>query len=241
MPPCEIPYVAQEDARSCGPAALCMVYRSLGVSCTQAELRPTVTRTGRGGIVSAHTHLLCRDALGRGFRALIVRARNPWEMLRQCSSHGVRAVLNHRPRVGSASGHYSVLVSADDETIVLHDPLAGPEMRYRREEFLPLWGPAWPGGEVPGNVMVAISSGPNRVPCAGCGEELPAEEACAWCKQRIGLEPGVVLGCGNEECPGRWWSCYHCPGCDMGQFDRPGKMRGFSHESHLERGRPGRE
>src|SRR5262245_27002725 len=90
-----VPYERQQDVdgnRRCGAAALCMVYRSLGLECTQEDLWPAVAAGAR----NARTRLIGVDALERGFDALIVRARAPWEVLGVCVRDSIRAILNHR-------------------------------------------------------------------------------------------------------------------------------------------------
>ena len=44
-----IPYEQQHEQRSCGAAALCMVYRSLGLPANQSEIWQRVARPGPWG------------------------------------------------------------------------------------------------------------------------------------------------------------------------------------------------
>ena len=153
-----IPYERQQDAdgnRMCGAAALCMVYRSFGVACAQADVWHAVA----GGTRSARTRLICVDCLQRGFDALIVQARVPWDVLRVCSGNSIRAILNHRIAHTSPHGHYTVLVGLDDGRAVVHDPKAGPARNLDRTLLLQLWQPNGPASEITGRVLVAIAHG----------------------------------------------------------------------------------
>jgi hypothetical protein len=213
----DIPYEAQEDApgdRRCGAAALCMALRSLGVSCSQAELWPAISRPAAGGVRRARTLLLCREAQRRGLEAVIVQARHPWEALRRGAGGAARLLLNHRASRGAGGGHYSVLLGVEEDAIVLHDPLAGPARRLAREEFLALWRPSPP--EVAGHVFLAVARGPAAAAdCPCCAAGVPAATCCPWCRGAVPLQPGV-LGCVADGCRERVWNQVFCPGCDGG-------------------------
>jgi Papain-like cysteine protease AvrRpt2 len=209
-----IPYERQQDVggnQMCGAAALCMVYRSLGVDCIQAELWRAVA----AGNQRARTRLIAADCLERGFDALIVRAREPWDTLRVCVRGAIRVILNHRGDLGSSRGHYSVLVALDDDRAMIHDPGAGPSRSLRRSEFLNLWLPNGPRSEITGRILVAIvhrSSKPFACPC--CLGVIPESTPCTQCNSTIRLQPAAVLGCADEDCPGRLWDSIYCPQCD---------------------------
>jgi ABC-type bacteriocin/lantibiotic exporter with double-glycine peptidase domain len=213
----DIPYERQQDRRGCGAAALCMVYRSLGVACVQAEVWRRLARPGPWGALRTNTWRLAADALRCGLAALVLQTREPWAVLSTSAARDVRVILNHRLRSGSAEGHYSVLVAVDDEAALLHDPEAGPARHLRRAELLELWRPERGCGEVAGYVLVAVS---NRTPdpsaCAACGLILPEAIPCPACREPVPLLPGPVAGCLTAACPGRTWDRIFCPGCDCG-------------------------
>ena len=74
----DIPYERQSDPasnRMCGAAALCMVYRSLGMSCSQAEIAAKLPRLEPYANAGSRTYLLAQDALTRGLSAIVLRAR----------------------------------------------------------------------------------------------------------------------------------------------------------------------
>src|SRR5262249_52843482 len=103
----EIPYEPQRkvpDARMCGAAALCMVYRSFGIPCEQIEVWEQVARGPRGRR-AARTHVLCQDAGRRGLSGLILQAADPWAALQRCAAHGLRVILNHRLSLAKPDGH----------------------------------------------------------------------------------------------------------------------------------------
>jgi hypothetical protein len=204
-----IPHEPQQARDGCGEAALCMVYRSLGLACTQQALRPAVSRRGR-----AWTRLLARDALGRGMRALIVEAGDPRAVIRAGLGDAVRMILNHRLDATSRAGHYSVVVASEEEGVVLHDPQLGPDRRLSWEELLGLWA-AGGGSEISGFVLVAIACADGEAACERCGAAVPAEAACPWCGAQVRMQPQAVLGCVKAGCPGRLWRRCYCPWCDL--------------------------
>lgn len=214
LPRSAIPYEKQQQQLSCGAAALCMLYRSFGHACTQADVWQSVSPQHVGGR-PARTYHLAADALRRGFCALVVKAHDPWRLLRRCHDLGTRVILNHRLNREQAAGHYSVLVELGDEYVLLHDPQAGPEQRHTRDELLQLWQPRRPRTDITGNVLVAVSPTPS--PASGCPlghEAIPAALACCRCRKPTTLQPATVLGCMTEGCPHRVWTHLFCPHCD---------------------------
>lgn len=210
-----IPYEKQQDKLTCGAAALCMLYRSFGSTCTQTEVWESVSRQNYGGR-NARTFLLAADAHRRGFAALTVKADDPWRLLRRCHEHGTRVILNHRVNSDQGAGHYSVVVEVGEEHVVLHDPLRGPDQRHSRDELLQLWQPrGWSRSEITGNVLVAVA--PAATPAPPCPEghaPVPAALACSRCRKPADLQPAVILGCMTERCPHRTWKYLYCPSCD---------------------------
>src|SRR5438477_1766107 len=90
-----IPYEQQHEQRSCGAAALCMVYRSLGLPANQSEIWQRVARPGPWGAPRTNTKRLVADAHAQGLAALVLRAGQPWPLLQRCQAHGLRVILNH--------------------------------------------------------------------------------------------------------------------------------------------------
>jgi len=214
-----IPFERQQDSRSCGAAALCMIYRSLGHSCNQSDVWQRITRPGPWGAPRTNTKQLCADAIMQNLAALTLMARQPWPLLRQCASEGIRVILNHRLRNDSAVGHYSVLVRIDDEHIDLHDPSGQPERRLSKTELLELWQPPRGRSEIAGHVLLAVTAKALTGKCTLCGEKTPALITCPGCRATIHLQPAAVLGCGASRCPGRLWDRLFCPRCDRPVFN----------------------
>jgi ABC-type bacteriocin/lantibiotic exporter with double-glycine peptidase domain len=217
----EMPFEQQLEPRSCGAAALCMVYRSLGVACEQSEVHLSVTRKGQ---TNARTHLLACDALRRGLSALILQARSPFAILQRAQVHTSPVILNHRFQAEDLAGHYSVLVKIDSEAIILHDPLLGPGRVLPWEDFQRLWMPVWGVAETPGQVLLAISEQSRdrktgeELSCSYCQTLLPLSRTCRRCREKVPLQPGTILGCVHDECPGRLWARVFCPWCDQSFF-----------------------
>jgi hypothetical protein len=218
-----IPFEKQLPSRSsrmCGAAALCMVYRSLGVESSQHRLWEQIARPDSGGTRAARTHLLAASAMRHGLASVCLEASRPWLVLQHLASRGVRAVLNHRLRPGSPLGHYTVLVGIDGGQAILHDPQLGPDRRLARDDLLALWRPADDDSEVAGHVLVAIGPPETRAAaCRVCTAAIPASTTCPRCRSEVPLRPGVALGCGHQKCPGRLWKRLFCPYCDASILD----------------------
>jgi hypothetical protein len=214
-----IPYEKQADpqtGRTCGAACLSMVYRSFGKEFPQAEIWPAIAKQNQAGSLASTTHLMAKDALSRGFSAVAMQARHPLQALRLCQEGGIRAILNHRLQAASATGHYTVLVDLDSNSVVLHDPSFGPSRRFSQAELLALWQPNFSNSEIVGNVLIAIAADPPPAPaCRFCHTLTPPSIDCPRCKKPIGLRPAAVLGCMNPNCIARMWSCICCPSCDF--------------------------
>jgi hypothetical protein len=221
-----IPFEAQQDTpaeRRCGAAALCMVYRSFGLACTQAEVWQEIARPDSLGNRCARTYLLAQDALRRGLAALVVQADDAWQTLRACAAPGLRVILNHRIAPDSTAGHYSVLVGFGDEYALVHDPRRGPGRRLGREELLALWRPFRARSEITGQVLAAFADGsPPVAACPSCGQSVPPSVPCLSCRAPIALRPAAALGCGTAGCPGRTWKRLFCPQCDTARVQIPG-------------------
>lgn len=217
MPP--MPFEAQADcasSRTCGTAALCMVYRSFGLPCSQHEIWEALRGQVTPEPECAPTYLLARDALERGLAALVVQARAPWTILQRCHEQACRVILNHRLTL-AAAGHFSVLAGIDEVEALLHDPLLGPSQRRPRTELLQLWQAPWGRSEIAGQVLVAFAENdPSAASCSLCGVALLASVQCVNCRATIGLRPSAALGCGLAACAGRLWKRIFCPYCDAG-------------------------
>jgi hypothetical protein len=222
-----IPYERQTDPtsnRMCGAAALCMVYRSFGMSCSQAELGARLTSPGAPGNMGARTYLLAEDALTSGYSAIVMRARDPLATLKACHNRSLRVILNHRPRPESPNGHFTVLVDFTRDHVVVHDPLAGPNTHILHSDLLNLWQPLGGGSEITGNVLVVVAKERrSAAPCSSCGSNMLDSIACPVCAQLIPLRPASALGCMNASCPERAWETVFCPHCDAVLMAVPAK------------------
>lgn len=199
------PQMTIAGARTCGAAALCMVYRSLGRECSQEEVWARLSAGGRtrGGL---RTHRLAADALSQGLAALVMQATAPWQLLQTCFAAGVEVILNQRLAIDSPWGHYTVLDRIDAETAWVHDPQFGPGRPIPKAELLQLWQGFHGRSEICGNVAIVISDPPDPVN-GGC-----KSTCCPHCQQTILLHPTAALDCGRGSC--RSWSRLHCPSCD---------------------------
>jgi hypothetical protein len=218
-----LPYERQLNTpspRMCGAAALCMVYRSFGVVCSQEDVWPVIAAPSAFGASCARTYLLCADALRRGFAAMTLQVRQALDVLRAALEQEVRVIVNHRQGLNSRGGHYSVVVGMDAEGLALHDPLVGPAQWLDQAEWLKLWRPGWANSEVRGNLAVFIGQGAAESPrCCMCERFVPPQLPCPTCRKEIPLRPSLVLGCLDFRCPQRTWDLLFCPWCDA-ELDR---------------------
>jgi hypothetical protein len=214
-----IPYERQSDPESdrmCGAASLSMVYRSFGRTVPQSEIWPKISKQNRFGSVASTTHLMAQDALNRGYAALAIQARHPLQVLQLCAANGIRAVLSHRLKDQASTGHYTVLVGLDSESVVLHDPLLGPSRRVSHAELLDLWRPRYPNAEITGEILIGITDKPGAVPpCRLCKTAIPPGVGCPNCHKPVPLQPAVLLGCVGVGCAARMWNYVCCPFCDF--------------------------
>lgn len=221
-----IPYEMQAEARTCGAAALAMVYRSVGASrrargvgaaieATQAEIWARISKPDRIGGLNCATHLMVKDARERGLAAVALQASDPLQLLLSCRRNGVHAVLNHRLRSDGPAGHFTVLVGMDEQGVTVHDPSVGPARRLPFGDLLELWQPRFPGSEIVGNLLIAVADEPPRLDrCASCSVPIPDEAPCPKCRGGVPLSPSAVVGCVGGRCVNRSWLRVCCPSCD---------------------------
>lgn len=211
---CFEPQLQQPNHRMCGAAALVMAYRRCGLNVDQQSIWKSIALEHRGQF-RGHTYRMAGDAISRGLSASIIQTHQPWKMLKTCWRNNIHAVVNYRTSPDSAEGHYSLLAGIGNDTIRLLDPLAGPSVEIEKNEFLKLWLPISPHGEIAGNVLLAIAL-PNGQPDIWCHCNRPMEDSieCRHCGNAISLCPAMALGCWNQLCRDRLWYRIFCPNCD---------------------------
>jgi predicted double-glycine peptidase len=213
-----IAYEKQLDAasnRTCGAAALAMVYRSLGKEVPQKEIWEKIAKTNQFGSTASTTHLMVADALSRGFDAVAYQARHPLFVLRTCRQAGVRVVLNHRLSRETGAGHYTVLADIGETNVTLHDPYLGPSRSLSHPELMELWQTRL-NSEIAGNVLIAIAPRkPAEHTCEICRTPMPPAVVCPRCQKPVLLRPTAALGCIREACIVRLWNYLCCPSCDL--------------------------
>ncbi len=217
-----IPFEPQrtiDGSRTCGAAALTMVYRSLGSECEQLSVWERVAEEIRPGAKAARTHRLALDACRQGLSAVTLQAEQPSELLTELLEADVRVILNHRLDGRSNLGHYSVLLRFDGEEIEIHDPHFGPNRVLPWRDFAELWRSSAGQSEIVGQVLVAIGhpSGESAA-CTRCGNELPSHLKCARCDNPIPTGPAGVVGCLEAGCQERVWNRLFCPHCDWAEI-----------------------
>ena len=188
-----IPFERQLEPQSCGAASLVMVYRSFGVAAEQQVVLDETERSRQAFQLAVH-------ARKTGFQAVIVRFCEAWEGLCALQKHysDCRTVLNHRLGNNLCYGHYSVVVDLKPEQneIILHDPLLGPNRLWPRETLESLWNE--PGGEIQGRTAILIRR----------EEATPSLTKC--CEK---CETTVEMAAFREIMP--WCERIFCPRCDQ--------------------------
>jgi hypothetical protein len=217
-----------QATRTCGAACLSRAYRSFGKEISQDEIWPLIAKRNRFGSVASTTHLMALHALKQGLSAVVIQARHPIQVLRICSDNGIRAILNHRPQPEVSTGHFTMLVDIDEKDVVVSDPAVGPWRRLSHSELLQLWLPQSPDSEIAGNVLIGIAAEPvEAAECEFCHTRTPSKIDCPRCKQVVGLNPSVLLGCIRDGCIARMWNYVACPSCDfMWSFTEAGTSTG---------------
>jgi hypothetical protein len=204
---------------TCGAAALCMVYRALGVPADQEEVWARLNDGDAASRRAVRTHRLATDALRQGLAALVVEAAEPWPVLEACTRHDLPVIVNHR-LPGGRTTHFSVLAGLDAGEVTLNDPLAGPLQRFSRPEFQGLWLHSPTPSQSAGCFLIALARpGTADHACALCGVAVPPERTCPECGGAIPLQPALALGCSKAGCPARTWRRIWCPHCDAPMTD----------------------
>lgn len=206
-PHVDIPFCPQQRLdgaeRTCGAAALMMVYGSFNSRPRLADVWRSVAQPGPNG-PRVPTHRLAADAIASGRPAVCLKSgHDPAECLRWLLDAGWRVIVNHLFDPQSHEGHFSVLLDVDAHAVVLHDPLRGPSRRVTLPRFLDDWLPASPTEEVPGGMLVAI--GATRFADSN-------DDRCPECALPFPLPP--ELGVGWETAWNRRWQAAFCPHCD---------------------------
>ena len=217
------PQRAIDGSRTCGAAALSMVYGALGAPCDQFEVWERVAEEIRPGVKATRAHRLALDACNRGFAAATLQAEDPPELLACMMNTDARVILNHRIDSTSRLGHYSVLLRFDGNEIELHDPHLGPNRVLPWSEFAELWCPTPGECEIVGHVAVAVGVCPTkRRICSMCGHEPPDSVLCPQCGRPIPTGPAGVIRCTMGGCRECHWKRLFCPHCDWAI--RPGQV-----------------
>ena len=217
------PQQAIDGSRTCGAAALTMVYRSLGTNSQQLAVWHRVAEEIRPGTKATRTHRLALDARQSGYTSVVLQAERPAALLLQLIESDIRVILNHRLDRRSHLGHYSVLLRFDGDQVEIHDPHRGPNRVLPWAEFEELWQPDTQRSEIVGRVLVAIGTDPGESrSCRNCCNAVPTHWTCARCGQLVPIGPAGAVRCVTPACSERLWSRLFCPHCDRAETN-PGQ------------------
>jgi len=200
---CEI-YEAQYGERRCGAATLVMVYRSFGLFADQETVWNEL-QSYSVGKARTRTFHLARNALEHGLSAVVVRIRDPQSFLLGNFSQvlKVRTIPVCRTCRHSGLGHFALLLGTDsvEQTVLLHDPLFGPNRSVDLAEFFELWMPREADDEITENIAVLVAESQNT------------PTVCPACSGTFFLDPLQSFDDGAFE-------TMFCPFCDAGRTCR---------------------
>jgi hypothetical protein len=208
------PQLNSDGQRTCGAAALAMVYGAVGLNIPQLAIWRVISLPDAHGGRFCRTYRLPLDASLRGMHAIAFKAKDPVRAVAATLASGDHAIMNHRLAEESGFGHYTVALAVSDTEIHLHDPALGPAQRMPLEAIRQLWVPKFENCEITGNFIVALATAVTSHTCATCGTKLPELVRCPACHCRFPVSPGAALGCFSVECTSRLWEQILCPYCD---------------------------
>lgn len=192
-----------ETQRRCGAAALTMALRAFGIEAEQERLWNALKTPvpGSENEFRVETYRIAQQARCEGLGVILGRLRDPWNFLllqKPFSVHNPSAlILNHRTRLESPLGHFSVFLrtDAEKELVFLHDPQRGPERAVTKTELLALWSPLGKPCEITGRI--ALRFAPKDAFFERC--------RCRWCESVLELPDSPKI---REN-----WSRLFCPEC----------------------------
>lgn len=204
-PTLDVPYLSQTEAL-CGGAAVAMVFRYWGDRHADIQqFAPLVDRRS-GGIAD---DVLVDAIRQRGWHAQRLAASIETIRDRLASGQPLILLLEDRP----GRYHYVVVVAADAEHIVVHDPALGPSRRLAIEAFLRAWKPSnfWALLVLPPSSPSVASVTPESAPVSARPPTgRPADGS--WCGRMLGeaideigrrglSAADAVLGTVRGQCP----------------------------------------
>jgi len=217
-----IPFERQIYNRSCGAAALTMVYKSFNIDCNQEEIWRNISLPDSNGTLFTKSFCICRHALNNGLSSIIVNVKDDraWDTLKLCNGSAIRIILNHRLDQHSHLGHYTVLLRiVDDAHIEIHDPQKGERQRLSKEVLKIKWHQRSSEDEITGRILIAFSrNNVDEAKCEFCGANIPESIYCPSCRNEVFLHPKKVIGCIKKNCNGRNWDNIICPYCNNSIF-----------------------
>lgn len=209
------PQLSSYRHRTCGAAALAMVYSAVGLRVSQFEIWRVISAPDARGGIFARTYRFPFDAAKRGMRAIAFKAKDSIRAVAAILASGAYAIMNHRLSEESDLGHYTVALAVSDTGIASHDPQLGPFQRIGLEAMRKLWLPRSENCEIKGNFRVALAASSTPHACITCGTKIPEVARCPGCNNLFGLSPGAALGCMSAECASRLWQEILRPYCDL--------------------------
>jgi hypothetical protein len=202
----------------CGAIALRFVYKRLGARASLDDIWKAVKtpKDAPGpGVFACSGRLMCRDALDRGFQAVLVEAKyeHGLALLARARQRKVEVIFTHAS-LDPDWRHCSIVEGFDGDAVDVFDPAKGAFFSMSRADLLELWGKF--GNEGGGHCVLAVKRAPPEpAECERCGTPIPPQIRCPdpRCGEQVPVDPGFLLGCASKECPEAAWESITCPFC----------------------------
>ncbi|MCA9354167.1 MAG: C39 family peptidase [Candidatus Kaiserbacteria bacterium] len=130
----DVPFFKQDKEYTCGPTSLQMVFAYYGKRASEAALAEALGTNDDSGTRKDRMQQL---ATALGFHCYVNNG-STLEELQYLISLSIPPIVRFI-EPDEDEDHYGVVVSIDDETLIIHDPWNGPDQVYDREEFFDRW------------------------------------------------------------------------------------------------------
>jgi hypothetical protein len=203
-------------SRICGASCAVMILRSFGKMANRQKIWAALRQPSPVGGENIPTSTLTKFLCGKGLPATTVRAKNPEKLIEKCVTHELPAILCCRQSPTSDLGHFVVLVGAEQENIVVHDPELGPNHKISRKIISELFEPIGEPSELTSRVLIIIGKAPTEESqCDECGTSKHLlSTQCPTCSNIVLLPPASVTGCIKPSCQKSLLESIICSHCD---------------------------
>jgi len=202
------------SSRRCGAACVAMVLRSFKKMAKQGPIWAQLREAGPLGKQHIRSISVARYLTMRKLVTTVIRVKDVPKAVRTIAATELRTILVHHREAGSNEGHFTVLLSATDDDVVVHDPFVGPSRRIRFAELEQLMTPSAAGDEISPRIFITVSEHAAHGLCHRCATPLPTMIKCRECGLENAVADPSCLGCVEAACEERLFECVICQHCD---------------------------